>query len=144
MLISGVIACVIAGITEPLEFLFLFTAPYLYLVHNLHGLGFLAVSLLHVTIGNTDGNLIDLVVFRDFCRNKKTKWYLIPPLGLVWFALYYFTFKFAILKFNLHTLGGKIVKVARLQAQTPIILTKNERAQTIVAALGGRENILYH
>ena len=93
----------IAGITEPLEFFILFTAPYLYLIHAIYtGLGFLAVSLLHVTIGNTDGNLIDLVVL-EFCKEQKTKWYLILPIGLVWFALYYFTFKLAILKFDLHT-----------------------------------------
>jgi PTS system maltose and glucose-specific IIC component len=144
VLISGVIACVIAGITEPLEFLFLFTAPYLYLIHAIYtGLGFLAVSLLHVTIGNTDGNLIDLVVF-GILQGTKTKWYLILPLGLAWFALYYFTFKFAILKFNLHTPGRQEENQGSdsSNAATPIILTKNERAQTIVAALGGRENIL--
>lgn len=141
VLISGVIACVIAGITEPLEFLFLFTAPYLYLIHAIYtGLGFMLVAMLHVTIGNTDGNLIDLLVF-GILQGNKTKWYLILPVGLVWFSLYYFTFKLVILKFNLHT-PGRQESDANDSKATKIILSKNDRAQAILAALGGAENIL--
>lgn len=141
VLISGVIACVIAGITEPLEFLFLFTAPYLYLIHAIYtGLGFMLVAMLHVTIGNTDGNLIDLLVF-GILQGNKTKWYLILPVGLVWFSLYYFTFKLVILKFNLHT-PGRQESDANSTESNKIILSKNDRAQAILAALGGAENIL--
>jgi PTS system maltose and glucose-specific IIC component len=143
VLISGVIACVIAGITEPLEFLFLFTAPYLYLIHAIYtGLGFMLVSLLHVTIGNTDGNLIDFVVF-GVLQGTKTKWYLILPLGIVWFALYYFTFKMVIIKFNLATPGRE--SAASGDSSAPVIaapVTKNEQAEMIIEALGGRENIV--
>ncbi len=64
LLISGVIACVVGGTTEPLEFLFLFVAPVLYVIHALlTGLGFTIMAVLGVTIGNTDGNIIDFVVF---------------------------------------------------------------------------------
>ena len=64
LLISGLIACVVGGTTEPLEFLFLFVAPVLYVIHALlTGLGFTVMSVLGVTIGNTDGNIIDFVVF---------------------------------------------------------------------------------
>ena len=64
LLISGVIACVVGGTTEPIEFLFLFVAPVLYLIHAvLTGLGFTVMAVLGVTIGNTDGNVIDFVVF---------------------------------------------------------------------------------
>ncbi|MBX9865821.1 MAG: PTS transporter subunit EIIC, partial [Burkholderiales bacterium] len=141
VLISCVIACVIAGITEPLEFLFLFTAPYLYLIHAIYtGLGFMLVAMLHVTIGNTDGNLIDLLVF-GILQGNKTKWYLILPVGLVWFSLYYFTFKLVILKFSLHT-PGRQESDANATESNKIILSKNDRAQAILAALGGAENIL--
>ena len=144
VLISGVIACVIAGITEPLEFLFLFTAPYLYLIHAIYtGLGFMLVSMLHVTIGNTDGNLIDLVVF-GILQGNKTKWYLILPVGLAWFALYYFTFKLVIRKFNLQTPGRQECdnnQSANQETKSKIILSKNERAQEILAALGGKNNL---
>jgi phosphotransferase system glucose/maltose/N-acetylglucosamine-specific IIC component len=68
LLISGVIACVVGGTTEPIEFLFLFVAPVLYLIHAvLTGLGFTVMAVLGVTIGNTDGNVIDFVV-RDPAR----------------------------------------------------------------------------
>ncbi len=67
LLISGLIACVVGGTTEPLEFLFLFVAPVLYVIHALlTGLGFTVMSVLGVTIGNTDGNIIDFVVFGIF------------------------------------------------------------------------------
>lgn len=144
VLISGVIACVIAGITEPLEFLFLFTAPYLYLIHAIYtGLGFMLVSLLHVTIGNTDGNLIDFVVF-GILQGNQTKWYLILPIGMLWFALYYFTFKLVIVKFNLAT-PGRQTETAENSGDKPIVvapLTKNDQASMIISALGGRENII--
>ncbi|MEK8146473.1 PTS transporter subunit EIIC [Streptomyces sp. M10(2022)] len=105
LLISGVVACVVGGITEPLEFLFLFIAPWLYLLHAvLVGLGFLVAAVLGVYVGNTDGNVIDLLVF-GVLQGTSTKWYLIPVIAAVWFAVYYFVFRFAITRFNLMTPG---------------------------------------
>jgi maltose/glucose PTS system EIICB component len=105
LLISGVVACVVGGITEPLEFLFLFIAPWLYLLHAvLVGLGFLVAAVLGVYVGNTDGNVIDLLVF-GVLQGTSTKWYLIPVIAAVWFAVYYFLFRFAITRFNLMTPG---------------------------------------
>ncbi len=89
LLVSGVVACVIGGITEPLEFLFLFVAPVLYVIHAiLTGLGFMTMGLLGVTIGNTDGNLIDFLVF-GVLQGTATKWYLVPVAAAIWFAIYY-------------------------------------------------------
>ncbi len=77
LLISGVVACVVGGITEPLEFIFLFLAPVLYLFHVVMvGLGFMVMALLHVAIGNTDGNIIDFLVF-GLLQGNQTKWYAI-------------------------------------------------------------------
>ncbi|MFC7302815.1 maltose/glucose-specific PTS transporter subunit IIBC [Streptomyces monticola] len=105
LLISGVVACVVGGITEPLEFLFLFIAPWLYLIHAvLVGLGFLTAAVLGVFIGNTDGNVIDWLVF-GVLQGTTTKWYLVPVIAAIWFAAYYFLFRWAIVKFNLKTPG---------------------------------------
>lgn len=105
LLISGVVACVVGGITEPLEFLFLFIAPWLYLIHAvLVGLGFLVAAVLGVFIGNTDGNVIDWFVF-GVLQGTTTKWYLVPVIAAVWFAGYYFLFRWAIVRFNLKTPG---------------------------------------
>ena len=140
VLISGVIACVVAGITEPLEFLFLFVAPPLYLIHAIFtGLGFLVMSLLQVTIGNTDGNIIDFLIF-GVLQGTKTHWYLVPLVGVVWFFLYYFTFKFMINKFNYATPGREDSNLAA--GNTGVELTPDEKAPLILAALGGRDNIL--
>lgn len=105
LLVSGVVACVVGGITEPLEFLFLFVAPWLYAVHAvLVGLGFLTAAVLGVFIGNTDGNVIDWLVF-GVLQGSSTKWYLVPVIAAVWFAVYYFLFRWAIRRFDLRTPG---------------------------------------
>ncbi|MEV6881488.1 maltose/glucose-specific PTS transporter subunit IIBC [Streptomyces sp. NPDC051135] len=105
LLVSGVVACVVGGITEPLEFLFLFVAPWLYVVHAvLVGLGFLTAAVLGVFIGNTDGNVIDWLVF-GVLQGSTTKWYLVPVIAAVWFAAYYFLFRWAITRFDLKTPG---------------------------------------
>ncbi|WP_319789638.1 glucose PTS transporter subunit EIIB [Streptomyces tsukubensis] len=105
LLVSGVVACVVGGITEPLEFLFLFVAPWLYLIHAvLVGLGFLTAAVLGVFIGNTDGNVIDWLVF-GVLQGSTTKWYLIPVIAAVWFVVYYFLFRWAITRFDLKTPG---------------------------------------
>lgn len=105
LLVSGVVACVVGGITEPLEFLFLFVAPWLYAIHAvLVGLGFLTAAVLGVFIGNTDGNVIDWLVF-GVLQGTTTKWYLVPVIAAVWFAVYYFLFRWAITRFGLRTPG---------------------------------------
>lgn len=87
LLISGVVASLIGGITEPLEFIFLFLSPMLYLFHCcMVGLGFMIMGILQVTIGNTDGNLIDFFVF-GVLQGLRTKWYLVLLVGIIWFII---------------------------------------------------------
>ncbi len=141
LLISGVIACVVGGTTEPLEFLFLFVAPALYVIHALlTGLGFTLMAVLGVTIGNTDGNIIDFVVF-GMLHGLATKWYLVPVVAAVWFAVYYAIFRFAITRFNIKTPGRdaeaptgaeKIASAGKSGYNVPALLD----------ALGGAENIV--
>lgn len=143
LLISGLIACVVGGTTEPLEFLFLFVAPVLYLIHALlTGLGFTVMAVLGVTIGNTDGNVIDFVVF-GILHGLATKWYLVPVVAAVWFAVYYLIFRFAILHFNLKTPGRDIETASTVEKTMAGALGRSGyNVPAILAALGGSENIV--
>ncbi|QCR36142.1 maltose/glucose-specific PTS transporter subunit IIBC [Nissabacter sp. SGAir0207] len=143
LLISGVVACVVGGTTEPIEFLFLFVAPLLYLAHALlTGLGFTLMALLGVTIGNTDGNIIDFVVF-GILHGTATRWYWVPVAAAAWFALYYVLFRVAILRFDIHTPGRETEPVAGTFATSNAPTGRSGYdVPAILAALGGAENIL--
>lgn len=152
LLVSGVVACVVGGITEPLEFLFLFVAPWLYAVHAvLVGLGFLTAAVLGVFIGNTDGNVIDWLVF-GVLQGSSTKWYLVPVIAAVWFAVYYFLFRWAIRRFDLRTPGrdqepeqdagdeeGPAPDAEKAPAREPV--AGKYDAVAILDAIGGAANI---
>jgi PTS system maltose and glucose-specific IIC component len=142
LLISGVIACVVGGTTEPIEFLFLFVAPVLYLIHAvLTGLGFTVMAVLGVTIGNTDGNVIDFVVF-GILHGLSTKWYLVPVVAAIWFAVYYGIFRFAITRFNLKTPGRDTDTASSVeQAVVGTVGKSGYNTPAILAALGGADNI---
>jgi PTS system maltose and glucose-specific IIC component len=141
LLISGVIATFVTGITEPIEFLFLFVAPALYLVHVvLTGLGFMVMALLEVKIGNTDGGILDFLIF-GILQGQSTKWYLVPVVGAVWFAVYYFTFRYAIVKFDLKTPGREKAKAENDGEGEMVIKGTKSNAERILQALGGKENI---
>ncbi|MGV3345695.1 maltose/glucose-specific PTS transporter subunit IIBC [Enterobacteriaceae bacterium LUAb1] len=142
LLISGVVACVVGGTTEPIEFLFLFVAPLLYLVHALlTGLGFTVMAVLGVTIGNTDGNIIDFIVF-GVLHGLTTKWYFVPMVAAVWFVAYYAIFRFAITRFNIKTPGRDLETDREENITTSTSGSKSGyNTPAILAALGGRENI---
>jgi PTS system maltose and glucose-specific IIC component len=131
------------GTTEPLEFLFLFVAPVLYVIHALlTGLGFTIMAVLGVTIGNTDGNVIDFVVF-GILHGLATKWYLVPVVAAIWFAVYYGIFRFAITRFNLKTPGRDIeTQTAFDKAVSGVTGKSGYNVPAILAALGGAENIV--
>ncbi|MDU6432847.1 MAG: glucose PTS transporter subunit EIIB, partial [Pantoea sp.] len=141
LLISGVVACVVGGTTEPIEFLFLFVAPALYLLHALlTGLGFTLMAVLGVTIGNTDGNIIDFVVF-GILHGLATKWYWVPVAAAIWFAGYYLLFRFAIIRFNIATPGRERESGLEQQVSRAGIGKSGYNAPAILDALGGVENI---
>ncbi|SES95529.1 maltose/glucose-specific PTS transporter subunit IIBC [Kosakonia radicincitans] len=142
LIISGVIACVVGGTTEPLEFLFLFVAPALYVLHALlTGLGFTVMAVLGVTIGNTDGNIIDFIVF-GILHGMATKWYLVPVVAAVWFVTYYALFRFAITRFNLKTPGREIDTASEANSATTSAQGQSGyNVPALLNALGGAENI---
>lgn len=140
LLLSGVFAALVTGITEPIEFLFLFVAPALYLIHVvLTGLGFMTMALLGATIGNTDGGLLDFLIF-GVLQGTDTKWYLVPVVGAIWFIVYYFVFRYAITAFNLKTPGREEKKEGDEETPSGGKL-KDYNAQKVLDALGGKENI---
>lgn len=97
----------LTGITEPLEYMFLFVAPLLYVVHAFYdGLSFLIADLLQIRIGNTfSGGAIDFTLFGILQGQEKTHWLYVIPVGIVWFLLYYVTFRFFITRFRIATPG---------------------------------------
>lgn len=132
----------ITGITEPIEFMFLFVCPPLYVVHAfLDGVSFLIADFLNISIGNTfSGGVIDFTLFGILQGNDKTNWLLQIPFGCIWAVLYYFVFKFAILKFNIMTPGrGDEEEGSELKVETKSSI--KEEAVKVLAALGGAENL---
>lgn len=135
----------LTGITEPLEYMFLFVCPPLYVLHAFFdGLSFLVADLLQIRIGNTfSGGFIDFFLFGILQGNEKTNWLLEIPFGAAWACLYYFSFRFLITKFNISTPGRDDDAEAPAAEQKPASDKGElaEDAKVIIAALGGPENI---
>lgn len=132
----------ITGITEPIEFMFLFVSPALYVVHAfLDGVSFFIADILNISIGNTfSGGVIDFTLFGILQGNDKTNWLLQLPVGAVWAVLYYVVFRFAITKFNILTPGrGDEEETEEVKVESKSSL--HEEAVVILEALGGKENI---
>lgn len=107
LLLSAALTSILTGITEPLEFSFLFVAPVLFVISAVFaGLAYMLCHILNITVGLTfSGGFIDLALFGILQGNEKTSWLLIIPLGIIFFLVYYFLFSFLIKKFNFKTPG---------------------------------------
>ncbi len=107
LLLGAALTSVLTGITEPIEFTFLFVAPLLYVIHCvLAGLSYMLMHILGVGVGMTfSGGLIDLTLFGILQGNAKTSWVDILWVGAIYFVVYYFLFGFLIRKFNYKTPG---------------------------------------
>lgn len=133
----------VTGITEPIEFMFLFVNPILYVIHAfLDGVSFFVADILNISIGNTfSGGVIDFTLFGILQGNAKTNWLLQIPTGLIWALVYYFLFKFYILKFNVATPGreeeGDDFAVAKIETKDSL----KQDSYKIIESLGGKENI---
>ena len=137
LLLSAALTSFLTGITEPIEFSFLFVAPVLYVIHAFFdGLAFMMAHILHITIGQTfSGGLIDFLLFGVLQGEAKTNWMYVPMVGIPWFFLYYFTFRYLINRFNWLTPGRENA------APTESGLPQSERAAAVIAGLGGKENL---
>ncbi|HAX74068.1 MAG TPA: PTS glucose transporter subunit IIB [Firmicutes bacterium] len=162
LLAAAAFTAMLTGITEPIEFTFLFVAPLLFVVHAVFaGLSFMIMSLLNVFIGMTfSGGLIDFALFGLLPAGAgvNTGWYWVIIVGIVYFIVYYFLFKFLIKKFNLKTPGredeGEETKLfSKKDFQEKTGQSTGEKASAgaqdewqmkaplVLEALGGEENI---
>lgn len=107
LLLSAALTSMLTGITEPLEFTFLFVAPLMYVVHCIYaGLSYMLMHIFNVGVGMTfSGGLIDLTLFGILQGNARTNWIWVVLVGVVYFVLYYFTFRIMITKMDLATPG---------------------------------------
>lgn len=143
LLLAAVIPCFFSGITEPIEFAFLFVAPVLYVIHAfLAGFAYLATYLLQINVPGSaafGGPFISTIFNGIMQSDKGSHWIFIPILGVVYFALYYFIFSFTIKKLDLKTPGR--------EDDTEQVISTNQTTNTntiisdIVIALGGTDNI---
>ncbi|MGD8190815.1 glucose-specific PTS transporter subunit IIBC [Brevibacillus ginsengisoli] len=134
---SAALTSFLTGITEPIEFSFLFVAPVLFGIHCIFaGLSFMTMQLLNVKIGMTfSGGVIDFLLFGVL--PNRTEWWLVIPVGLAFAVIYYFGFRFAIRKFNLKTPGREDVVD---DADAPKV-EAGELAHHVLEAMGGQANI---
>lgn len=159
LLLSAALACMLTGITEPLEFSFLFVAPALFAVQVvLAGSAYMVAHMLNIAVGLTfSGGFLDFFLFGILQGNAKTSWLLVIPVGIVYFFLYYFIFTFMIKKFNLKTPGredddtetklytkadvnarkaaGNVAEAGSIEAESDPV------SAAITRGLGGKKNI---
>ena len=156
LLLSAALTSMLTGITEPIEFTFLFVAPILYVIHSvLAGLSYMLMHVLKVGVGMTfSGGIIDLILFGVLPGNAKTNWLMIPLVGAFYFILYFLLFRFLIRKMNYATPGREDddtdVKLytradynAKKDSASGTTGGKNDNATSamILEGLGGKENI---
>ncbi|ADO82263.1 PTS transporter subunit EIIC [Ilyobacter polytropus] len=138
LLIAGVLASMTTGITEPLEFTFLFIAPLLFVFHSvMAGLSFLLMDLFSVGIGNTQGGLIDLLVYGTLVPGSN--WIYPVIVGLGYSGIYYFTFKYYFTKKGIIIDSGV---ESTEKSSTNISESKDEKTALIIDGLGGDSNIV--
>ncbi|WP_396126145.1 glucose-specific PTS transporter subunit IIBC [Anaerobacillus sp. CMMVII] len=135
---SAALTSFLTGITEPIEFSFLFVAPVLFGIHTVFaGLSFMIMHILNVKIGMTfSGGIIDYFLFGIL--PNRTAWWLVIPVGLVFAVIYYFGFRFAITKWNLMTPGREAVSADEGTAPNS---PQSDLPFEVLEAMGGKENI---
>lgn len=157
LLLSAALACMMTGITEPIEFSFLFVAPALFAVQvALAGSAYMIAHMLNIAVGLTfSGGLLDFFLFGILQGNEKTSWIRVIPVGIIYFFLYYFIFAFLIKRFNLKTPGRedddaetKLYTKADVNARRENknnsdgeVQNEDALSLTITKGLGGKKNI---
>ncbi|MEE1200699.1 MAG: PTS transporter subunit EIIC [Christensenellales bacterium] len=149
LLFSAALTCALTGITEPIEFTFLFVAPLMYVIHCAYvGISYMLMHILKVGVGLTfSGGLIDFILFGVMQGNARTKWIWVVIVGIGLFFLYYVTFRLLIRKLNFATPGREADHIE------PRLYTKadykeknkaedpNHLSEMILLGLGGKDNI---
>ena len=153
LLLSAALTSMLTGITEPLEFTFLFVAPLLYGIHCvLAGAAYMLMHIFEVGVGMTfSGGIIDLTLFGIIQGNAKTNWIWVVIVGIVYFIVYYLLFHFLIVKLDLKTPGRDDNEEVKLYRRSDVEARKNaanterqaedELSEQICNGLGGKRNI---
>ena len=155
LLLSAALTAMLTGITEPIEFTFLFVAPLMYVVHCVYaGVSYMLMHIFNVGVGMTfSGGLIDLTLFGILQGNAKTNWIWIVIVGLFYAVLYYFTFYFLIKKFNYKTPGRELddeetklytrsdVEARRTASAASENANFDHTSERILTGLGGKDNV---
>jgi PTS system D-glucosamine-specific IIC component len=153
LLLSAALTSMLTGITEPLEFTFLFVAPLLYGIHCvLAGAAYMLMHIFEVGVGMTfSGGIIDLTLFGIIQGNAKTNWIWVVIVGIVYFIVYYLLFHFLIVKLDLKTPGRDDNEEVKLYRRSDVEARKNaanterqaedELSKQICNGLGGKRNI---
>ncbi|MBR5510059.1 MAG: PTS transporter subunit EIIC [Lachnospiraceae bacterium] len=154
LLLSAALTAMLTGITEPIEFTFLFVAPILYVIHCVFaGLAYMLMHVFEVGVGMTfSGGLIDMFLFGIMQGNAKTNWVWIVIVGIGYFVVYYFLFSFLITKMDLKTPGRDDSEEVKLYTRADVNARKNGEGAAAVSeedalsaaicrGLGGKKNI---
>lgn len=151
LFLAGGLTSFATGVTEPVEFAFIFISPILYIFNALMaGLSFMLMTIFGVAIGNAGGGLMDLTVF-GILQGTYTKWPLVVLIGLIYAVIYYYVFRFVIEKFNIKTPGRdkkssnestSNEKNKKSDTQSKAKLGASEFGDKILQALGGKNNIV--
>lgn len=153
LLASAALTSMLTGITEPLEFTFLFVAPGLYAIHCVFaGAAYMLMHMLKVCVGLTfSGGIIDMFLFGTLQGQSKTNWLMFIPVGIVYFTVYYFLFNFLIRKLDLKTPGREKedqniklytrADVAEKPLEGSPDIDGSDISALIVAGLGGKSNV---
>lgn len=150
LLISAALTSMLTGITEPIEFTFLFVAPLLYVIHCIFaGLAYMLMHILNVGVGMTfSGGLIDLTLFGILQGNAKTHWIWVVVVGVVYFVVYFLVFSTLIKKMNLKTPGReeddeetKLYTRSDVNAKNASANNSDAQSALIAKGLGGSANL---
>ena len=153
LLLSAALTSMLTGITEPLEFTFLFVAPALYVIHSIFaGAAYMLMHILEVGVGMTfSGGLIDLTLFGIMQGNAKTNWLMVVVVGIVYFVVYYLLFSFLIKKMDWKTPGREDNDEVKLYRRSDVDAKKagevdaagseNAVSELLCRGLGGKKNI---
>lgn len=140
MLFAAALTSFVTGITEPIEFAFIFISPILWIFHAfMAGLSFLLMTLMNVAVGNAGGGMIDLTIF-GILQGTYTRWYLVVAVGLLYAAVYYFVFKYVIERFDVKT-PGRTAITDEVEEEDAVTTSSDSLGARILNALGGKENV---
>lgn len=143
--LSGGFTSFLTGITEPIEYTFLFVAPWLYVIHAfLDGVSFYVADILKIRIGNSfSGGFIDYLLFGVLQGQDKTNWPRVLFMGVIWFFLYFFVFTFCIKKFHVN-IPGMVLDESNDKSVDETSKTGNklyDESIQLIQAMGGKDNI---